>query len=134
MEKLGLGAASEPGVAPDSDDEDAPASTTLVEAASEKEWPFSWTQTSDSVSVMIPLPAETTRKDVSVDLTSFQFTFYVATVDPSPALQAFLEKPCRQFWTTIDPELSTYTFDSSTCIFELNLMKEDANTRWPSVF
>lgn len=132
MEKLGLGATLE-----EAEDEDKSAEkegTMESGSAEDKEWPFSWTQTADSVSVSIPLPKGTTRKDISIDLSSTKFTFYVASVDQSPVLQSFLNKPSRQFWTTVDPELSTYTYNATTCVFELDLTKVDVGTRWPSVF
>ena len=102
-----------------------------VDKEDEQPAPYSWTQNSESISLTIPLPSGTTRDDVSVGLTATTFTLSVAT-DPSPTLAAFLAKPSRQFWTTIDPSTSTWTFGPDK--IELDLVKVDENTRWPSVF
>lgn len=106
---------------------------TSIAPEEEREWPFSWTQTADSLSVAIPLPPNTTRKDIQVDLSALEFSLTVAT-PPSPVLAAFLSRPTRSFWTTIDPSTSTWSFNSIKHVLELELTKVDINTRWPSVF
>lgn len=136
MEKLGLGASLPGGNATSgvgaSMEVDA-VDTQDEEEEAEKEWPFSWTQTADSLSVTIPLPPGTTRKHVQVSLTAEDFSLSIST-SPSPVLAAFLAKPTRSFWTSIDPSTSTYSFNSIKNLLELELSKVDINTRWPSVF
>jgi hypothetical protein len=133
-ERLGLGASlPEPPAASNEDKMDVDV-TEPVEPAEEKIWPFSWTQTSDSVSVTIPLPSGTTRKDIIVDLTSSAFSLSLASSSSQPPLSTFLRTPTRQFWTTVDPDASTYSFDTAKYTLELELAKADENTRWPSVF
>ena len=133
-ERLGLGATL-PEATPEATEDKMDVDVAQpVDATEEKVWPFSWTQTYDSVAVKIPLPSGTTRKDITVDLTSSTFSLSLASSSAQPPLSTFLRTPTRQFWTTIDPETSTYSFDTSNSTFELELAKVDENTRWPSVF
>ncbi|ORY32515.1 hypothetical protein BCR39DRAFT_464431 [Naematelia encephala] len=108
----------------------------INEITEEKAWPFTWTQGEDSVSMSIPLPTGTKREDVEVGLTATELRLVVSTssVQPAPPLQDFLRKEQRRFWTTIDVEESTFTFDAAQGRLDIELSKVDTHTRWPSIF
>jgi hypothetical protein len=110
----------------------APANT----GETERTWPYSWTQTSDSISMTIPFPAGTKRPHLSISLEPSQLTLSLASSAPSTTspLNDFLRRPTRSFWSDIDTQSSTFTYNSDKAILELELIKADDHSRWPSIF
>ncbi|WVR07223.1 hypothetical protein IAU60_004264 [Kwoniella sp. DSM 27419] len=97
--------------------------------------PYNWTQDAESLSIRVPLPSGVARADLQVQLSPTGLSLALSPDSiPSPALAAFLTKPDRSWWTSIDVTTSSWTFDPAKCMLELDLAKEDENTRWPSVF
>ncbi|WVQ77212.1 hypothetical protein IAR50_006895 [Cryptococcus sp. DSM 104548] len=100
------------------------------------EYPYSWTQTPNSLNVTIPVPDSITRKDIELRLSRSSFSLSIANSSANilPQLETFLRKSTRPFWSDIDQETSSWTFESTTHRIELDLQKVDENVRWPSVF
>lgn len=102
------------------------------------EQPYSWTQTLDLLSVIIPFPAGTKRSDISIQLNSDSLSLSLSpscALTPSPALSSLLQtNPTKQFWAPVDLASSTLTFDQLKSQLELDLVKLGDSTRWPSVF
>ena len=118
-------------------------STQAVEATPDQsgedgaqEWPFSWTQTSDSISVTFAFPPGTKRSDIKIRLSSTELSISTTTLATSlsPPLAEYLLKQSRAWWSTIDAESSTFMYSPETGLLELDLSKGDDHTRWPSVF
>ncbi|ODO08201.1 hypothetical protein I350_03790 [Cryptococcus amylolentus CBS 6273] len=99
-------------------------------------YPYTWTQTPDTLNITIPVPESISRKDIKLALSrsSFSFSLFTLPADISPQLATFLQKSIRQFWSEIDQEESSWTFESTTHTITLDLQKVDENVRWPSVF
>lgn len=104
--------------------------------------PYSWTQTSDSVTVAIPLPSTTPKEKIRVLFSPTTLTFHV-DVDVDPNLQmpseAFLPRYlARKLWDGISPTSSFWTFDRQAehtyGILSLHLEKKNEGTRWCQVF
>jgi hypothetical protein len=110
--------------------------TQFNEVSAEKEWPFAWTQDAENINITIPLPKGISRKDITVDLQSSTFSLVLknASSTITPVLSAFFSRGTRTFWASIDVSESTWTFDSSKSSLDIDLVKVDKNTRWPSIF
>lgn len=107
-----------------------------VTEVEDQEWPFSWKQTSDSISMAFSFPSGTKRSDLKIRLSATEFA--LSLTNPlssiSPPLAKYLLKETRAWWSAIDTESSTFTFNSDKCLLELDLAKADDHSRWPSVF
>jgi hypothetical protein len=117
----------------------APSSTEPAKPATEEEervWPFSWTQTSDSISMTIPFSTGTKRSDIVVSLKPTEFSLSLAPSSPAPPtpLADFLRRQTRSFWSDIDTDSSTFTYNPDKALLELELVKAEDHSRWPSVF
>lgn len=107
------------------------------EPPEEKQYPYSWTQTPESLSVSIPFPAGTKRSDLAIGIMTDSLSLSISLPKPDfpPApLSAFLKSRTRQFWATIDLASSTMTYDAAKSTLVLDLVKVDADIRWPGVF
>ncbi|PIL22551.1 hypothetical protein GSI_15240 [Ganoderma sinense ZZ0214-1] len=104
--------------------------------------PYSWTQTSDSVTIAIPLPASTPTAHIKVAFGPRTLTVLVegaatggADADVPLVVPRFTLKP---LWDGIHPAGSLWTFDraaeSRYGILALHLDKQHEGTRWPQVF
>lgn len=135
VSKLGLGAKSAAAhrADPPAIEEAAPSPPSV----DNDRWPFSWTQTGDSITMTIPFPAGTDRSEVTVDLKS---TTLALSLDPArlataPApLQTFLARPQRTFWAEIDLHSTTFTFNPKTSVMTFEIAKTGDNNRWPAIF
>ncbi|OXC66061.1 hypothetical protein AYX13_05107 [Cryptococcus neoformans] len=130
--RLGLGVsltADESAVANDKKDES-------MEVDEARGNPYFWTQDVESLSLTIPVPDSVSRAVINIGFTSTSFSFTLSQTpsDLSSQLMELLSKPTRQLWASIDVDVSTWTFDSSKHIIEVDLKKIDENTRWPSIF
>lgn len=99
-------------------------------------WPFSWTQTADSIAMTVPFPTGTKRSDIVVTLKTGEFSLSTNPSAPVPLspLSDFLRRQTRSFWSDIDTDSSTFTYNPDKALLELELVKADDHSRWPSVF
>ncbi|WRT66192.1 uncharacterized protein IL334_003145 [Kwoniella shivajii] len=102
-------------------------------------YPYKWTQDSDSINMIIPLPSGIKRQDLNITFTSSTFSISLdSSAIPSDTistqLNKFLSKSQRSFWTTIEVDSSSWTFDPVKSQVEIDLTKIDENVRWPSIF
>lgn len=135
IEKLGLGATAPSLADPETDTASVSALDVDMGREEARDWPFSWKQNSGSLSISIPFAPGTARNHLSVGLTSTSFSLSVSPEAPSTSevLGQFLSKPSRSFWSEIDPSTSTWTFDPSRSVLDLDIIKVDTDVRWPSV-
>ncbi|KAG2112237.1 uncharacterized protein F5147DRAFT_744547 [Suillus discolor] len=99
--------------------------------------PYSWTQTSDSVTVAFPLPATTPTSSIKVTFSQKTLTVHVQTTShvegvPLPHYSA------QQLWDGIQTSTSFWTWDRegehSFGLLTLHLDKQREDARWMHVF
>ncbi|KAF5360472.1 hypothetical protein D9756_004720 [Leucocoprinus leucothites] len=102
--------------------------------------PYSWTQTSDSVTVAIPLPSTTPKERIRVLFSPTTLTCHV-DLDPSLPMPLGAVLPrysAKKLWDDISPSSSFWTFDRqaerSYGILSLHIEKQNEDTRWSHVF
>ncbi|KAF8895378.1 hypothetical protein BD779DRAFT_1466807 [Infundibulicybe gibba] len=98
--------------------------------------PYSWTQTSDSVTVAIPLPSNTPKSQIKVTFTPSALTLHVDLRGPSSIhIPRFSGK---EFWDGISASSSYWTWDregdQSFGLLTLHLDKLHEGTKWAQVF
>ncbi|KXN88253.1 hypothetical protein AN958_07712 [Leucoagaricus sp. SymC.cos] len=118
---------------PRADESSLPTNTPL------KPPPYSWTQTSDSVTIAIPLPSNTPKDKIKVLFSPSTLTFHVDLDSNIPTpLGIYLPKYSKKLWDGISPSSSFWTFDrqaeSAYGILSLHLEKQNEDTRWSHVF
>ncbi|TFY60497.1 hypothetical protein EVJ58_g5119 [Rhodofomes roseus] len=101
--------------------------------------PYSWTQTSDSVTVAIPLPSSTPTDAIKVAFSLRTLTVFVR--DTKPGGEGEIPPPrydMKPLWDHIQPATSMWTFDRAAerkyGVLTLHLDKAHEGTRWPQVF
>ncbi|KAH7919587.1 CS-domain-containing protein [Leucogyrophana mollusca] len=99
--------------------------------------PYSWTQTSDSVTVAFPLPATTPKSHIKVSFSQRTLTVHVQGT-PSADSANLPHYSLKQLWDGIQPSSSFWTWDRegghSFGLLTLHLDKQNENTRWMQVF
>ncbi|KAF9646037.1 hypothetical protein BDM02DRAFT_3189162 [Thelephora ganbajun] len=102
--------------------------------------PYSWTQTSDSVTMAFPLPSTTPKSAIKVTFTPKTLNLFISGAssesDSSPIpLPRYIAK---SFWDGIQTSTSFWTWDKtgekSFGILTLHLDKQHEGTRWSQVF
>ena len=102
--------------------------------------PYSWTQTSDSVTVAFPLPSTTPKSAIKVAFTPKALNLLISDAslqaDASPVpLPRYIAK---LFWDGIQASTSFWTWDKegekSFGLLTLHLDKQHEGTRWSQVF
>ncbi|KAF7299029.1 CS domain-containing protein [Mycena indigotica] len=98
--------------------------------------PYSWTQTSDSVTVAIPLPASTPTSDIKVTFSPQTLTVHIkGSIAPDAPLPHYSSK---RLWATISAVDSMWTWDRAGerhyGVLTLHIEKKDEGTRWSHVF
>ncbi|EMD39962.1 hypothetical protein CERSUDRAFT_103862 [Gelatoporia subvermispora B] len=103
--------------------------------------PYSWTQTSDSVTVAIPLPSTTKTENIKVTFSPRTLTVLVQgepMMDDNVVPIRLPRFALKALWDGIHPGTSLWTFDRSAehslSILTLHLDKQHEDTRWPQVF
>lgn len=107
--------------------------------------PFSWTQETDSVTIVFPLPSAISAKDIKVVYTPSFVSLSISSTNlpPEPAGTRSLPLPelvRAHFWDYIDAGTSTWTWERTGGdkgkfgVLALHLEKRHEGTRWPSVF
>ncbi|KAG2037813.1 hypothetical protein BDR03DRAFT_992416 [Suillus americanus] len=99
--------------------------------------PYSWTQTSDSVTVAFPLPATTPTSSIKVTFSQKTLTVHVQTTSHVEGVH-LPHYSAQQLWDGIQTSTSFWTWDRegehSFGLLTLHLDKQRENTRWMHVF
>ncbi|GLB38421.1 putative CS domain containing protein [Lyophyllum shimeji] len=98
--------------------------------------PYSWTQTSDSLTIAIPLPSNTPKSAIKVTFSPETLTVHVdseiMTSIPIPRYSA------KRLWDGISASSSFWTWDREAehafGLLTLYLDKQHEGTKWPQVF
>ncbi|TEB39853.1 hypothetical protein FA13DRAFT_1751073 [Coprinellus micaceus] len=98
--------------------------------------PYSWTQTSDSITVAIPLPSATTKDIIRVAFSPKTLTVHIdyraSTSIPIPRYSA------KELWDTISPSSCFWTWDKEAervyGVLTLHMEKQHEGTRWMQLF
>ncbi|KAJ7780632.1 hypothetical protein DFH07DRAFT_729339 [Mycena maculata] len=98
--------------------------------------PYSWTQTSDSVTVAFPLPSTTPKANIKVTFSQQSLTLHVqGNIAPDIPLRHYSTK---RLWGGISTSSSMWTWDREgehhVGLLTLHLDKQHEGTRWPHVF
>ncbi|KAJ7784587.1 hypothetical protein B0H16DRAFT_1493053 [Mycena metata] len=98
--------------------------------------PFSWTQTSDSVTLVFPLPSTTPSTSIKVTFSNQSLTLHVkGDIAPDIPLPHYSS---RRLWGGISTSSSMWTWDHEgerhVGLLTLHLDKQHEGTRWPHVF
>ena len=102
--------------------------------------PYSWTQTSDSVTVAFPLPSATRKSAIKVTFAQKTLSFFVsdASTESSSSPVPLPRYIAKAFWDGIQPSTSLWTWDKAGektfGILTLHLDKQHEGTRWSQVF
>ena len=108
--------------------------------------PYSWTQTSDSLMVVFPLPSGTPKSYIHVNISPRYLTVLIQNegqeVSPIPLPRFAM----RELWGTVDRSTSLWTWDKegdrpstpgqprTVGLLTLHLEKAPGGTRWPHLF
>ncbi|KAF8133792.1 hypothetical protein EV363DRAFT_1258226 [Boletus edulis] len=102
-----------------------------------KPYPYSWTQTSDVVTVAFPLPSSTTAPQIGVTFSQKTLTVHVTapSVVEGFTIPRYSEK---HLWDGIRPSTSFWTWDREGehefGILSIHLDKQNEGTKWSHVF
>lgn len=98
--------------------------------------PYSWTQTSDSVTIAFPLPSNIPKNEIHVTLTAKTLSLLVKHELPTSA--SLPRYSLRPLWDNINTSESVWTWDRAADrhfgLLTLHLDKAHMGTRWSSVF
>ncbi|KAH7915485.1 hypothetical protein BJ138DRAFT_1077421 [Hygrophoropsis aurantiaca] len=99
--------------------------------------PYSWTQTSDSVTIAFPLPSTTPKSKINVSFSQRTLTIHLQGT-PSAGSTNIPHYSLKQLWDSIQPSDSFWTWDRegdhSFGLLTLHLDKQNEGTRWMQVF
>ncbi|KZT12048.1 uncharacterized protein LAESUDRAFT_733918 [Laetiporus sulphureus 93-53] len=113
------------------------------ENAPKKPPPYSWTQTSDSVTIAIPLPSSTRKDSIKVAFSPRTLTVLIRddAMDVDGAGAPAVKPPrfdMKALWDAIQPATSLWTWDRQAehtyGVLTLHLEKAHEGTRWSQVF
>ncbi|KAJ7175840.1 hypothetical protein C8R46DRAFT_990023 [Mycena filopes] len=98
--------------------------------------PYSWTQTSDSLTIVFPLPSTTLSTSIKVTFSSQGLTLHVkGDIAPDIPLPHYSS---QRLWGGISTSSSMWTWDHEgerhVGLLTLHLDKQHEGTRWPHVF
>ncbi|KAJ7644115.1 hypothetical protein FB45DRAFT_735414 [Roridomyces roridus] len=98
--------------------------------------PYSWTQTTDSVTVVFPLPSSTSTKDIKVTFSNQSLTLHVqGNIAPDVPLPHY---STQRLWDGISTSSSMWTWDRQgerhIGLLTLHLDKQHEGTKWSHVF
>jgi len=126
-------------------DEMAPiprANENLDTSAVPKPLPYSWTQTSDSITVAFPLPSSTPKGKIRVLFTTQTLTLHVdayplESAGDSP-LVSFPHFSAKALWDSVNTTSCFWTWDREAehayGLLTLHMEKKNEGTRWMQVF
>jgi hypothetical protein len=99
-----------------------------TENASETSPGYSWTQTSDAVTITVPLPPTVKSKDIKATFSPGHLSLMINSVE-SPRFSHY------PLWAPIDASSSTWMFESQPDpLLTIHLEKADGISRWPHLF
>lgn len=111
-------------------------------SASPRPPPFSWTQDSESLHLLFPLPSSTPTSAIRVTFSRQYLSLVVGTPRSAlaqPGASSLVSH--KRFWGEIDVASSLWTFDREAegrdgdwGVLSLHLEKAHAGTKWPDVF
>ncbi|KAL0961056.1 hypothetical protein HGRIS_006044 [Hohenbuehelia grisea] len=97
--------------------------------------PYSWVQTSDSVTVAFPLPSTTSKTDITVSFSPRSLTLHVNSGTETPLPMPDYHQ--AQLWDTISPSSSYWTWDKQAehtyGLLTLHLDKQPEDRKWSHV-
>lgn len=97
---------------------------------------YSWTQSSDSVTVAFPLPTTTSKADINVLFSPQALTLHIKNSDSSSI--SIPHYSTKALWDRISPSASFWTWDSEGDhqfgLLTLYLDKQHEGTKWMQVF
>lgn len=100
--------------------------------------PYSWTQTSDSVTVAFPLPQHTPKSNIKVRFTPRTLTLHVQGDAPASSSIPIPHYSLKAFWDGISSSTSFWTWDReaehSFGLLTLHIDKQHEGTKWVQVF
>ncbi|KAF9046723.1 hypothetical protein BJ165DRAFT_1473886 [Panaeolus papilionaceus] len=110
--------------------------------------PYSWTQTSDSVTVAFPLPSTTPKNKIKVLFTTQTLTLHIDsyplaslndTSEPGPAGSIKLPHySAKAIWANVNTSSCFWTWDRegghAYGLLTLHMEKRHEDTRWPQIF
>ena len=108
-----------------------------------KLYPYSWTQSSDSVTVAFPLPSSTPKTTIKVFFTTQTLTVHVDNNNNNNDESTTLPVPiphysAKALWADINPSSSFWTWDregeQKWGLLTLHMEKKHDGTRWMHVF
>lgn len=118
-------------------DENLDTSSTLDKP--EKPYPYSWMQTSDTITVAFPLPSSTSKTSIRVIFTMQTLTVTVNTTQIGGEIH--FENPhyvAKALWDNVDPSACFWTWDREAehafGLLTLHMEKKNEGTRWMQVF
>lgn len=99
--------------------------------------PYSWTQSSDSLTMAFPLPSSTQKTDIKVAFTPKTLTVLVSNTE-NVQVVPLPRYSLKSLWDSILPSTSFWTWDregeKSFGLLTLHIDKTHEGTRWPQVF
>ena len=102
--------------------------------------PYSWTQSSDSVTVAFPLPSTTPKSAIKVTFTTKALNLFISDAysEPDSSLIPLPRYIAKSFWDGIQASTSFWTWDKAGekgfGLLTLHLDKQHEGTRWSQVF
>ncbi|KAF8842171.1 hypothetical protein BDN67DRAFT_411251 [Paxillus ammoniavirescens] len=100
-------------------------------------YPYSWTQSSDVVTVAFPLPSTTQKSHIRVTLSQKTFTLHVAAISAAEGI-IIPHYSAKQLWDGIRPSTSFWTWDREGehkfGILTVHLDKQNEGTKWTNIF
>ncbi|KIY45613.1 hypothetical protein FISHEDRAFT_76459 [Fistulina hepatica ATCC 64428] len=98
--------------------------------------PYSWTQTSDSVTIALPLPSQTVKSDITVAFSPTELTVHIKSTEPTTL--PLPHYALKRLWDGISPSTSYWTWDREAehtyGILSLHLDKQHEGVKWQHVF
>ena len=113
---------------------------TLPPDQDKKLYPYSWTQSSDSVTVAFPLPSTTPKTKIKVFFTTQTLTVHVDNNDELtlPVPIPIPHYSAKALWADINPSSCFWTWDregeQKWGLLTLHMEKKHEGTRWMHVF
>lgn len=110
-------------------------------AGPQKPPPYSWTQSTDSVTVAFPIPADTPKSAIKITMSPTTLSLFVQDPETEGVRNDAIALPryaLRKWWDGIRPTTSFWTFDRegehAFGLLTLHLDKAHDGTRWSSLF
>lgn len=111
---------------------------TITAAQDERPPPYSWTQTSDSITVAFPLPSSTPKSNIKIFLNTHSLSLRIDNASDTDAILPLPHYSMKRFWDTIQPSSSFWTWDRQAeklfGLLTLHLEKQHEGTKWSHVF